>query len=145
MGYDDTYANDKEVSSGYVHYFYGIFYLSKKILKLIYSSNEWYDNLEDTKRFFFLVMIPIGVSQILLVIYGIWQVFPIIALLFLAWRLIYFKRPKIKYVFDIETDGLISYQLKENIKELGKRKGYQKGVNYDFKFIHNLKNNINEK
>lgn len=33
MGYDETYAEDKFVNSGYLHCYYSKFYLSKNILK----------------------------------------------------------------------------------------------------------------
>jgi hypothetical protein len=82
----------------------------KKILELlVYRSNRWYDNLEEPFRFLaFLVgvVVPIGISQILLIVFGLWQPFATISIMFLAWRMAYFARPKKTYVFDIETNGI---------------------------------------
>jgi hypothetical protein len=83
----------------------------KKILKLIYSSNEWYDDLADGKRELFFVLVIMGtlaVAQILMYCYDIWYGVPIWAGVFLLWRMPYMLRPKKKIYYDIETGGLFN-------------------------------------
>lgn len=81
----------------------------KKIRNAIYRSNEWYDDLPELKRFLIFLWVIGGslfITQILLYVYNIWYAFPIVTFIFVSWRIIYFKRRKKTYSYDIETNGL---------------------------------------
>jgi hypothetical protein len=89
----------------------------KKILELlVYKSNRWYDNLEEEPRFLFFlgaIFAPIGIANALLILYGLWQPFAVLIMVFLFWRMAYFTRKSNKIYFDIETYGLISKESKD--------------------------------
>jgi hypothetical protein len=85
-----------------------------KILELlVYKSNRWYDNLEELPRFLFflgVIVAPIGITNALLILYGLWQPFAVFVILVLFWRMTYFTRKPKKISFDIETNGLMGKQ-----------------------------------
>lgn len=81
----------------------------KKILRLIYSSNEWYDDLPIGKRELFFVLTilaPTILVNFLLYVYALWLPMLIWFVVFYSWRLPYVFRVQKTYVFDIETQGL---------------------------------------
>ncbi len=95
----------------------------KRVLKLIYSSNAWYDDLPDGKREAFFVLVVMGtlaIAQILMYCYDIWYGVPIWTVTFLLWRLPYMFRPKKTYTFDIETSGLFDNKFLVDFEERGK-------------------------
>lgn len=69
-----------------------------KILELlIYKSNRWYNNLEEAPRFLFflgVIVAPIGIANAILILYGLWQPFAVLVILFLFWRMAYFTQEK---------------------------------------------------
>lgn len=87
----------------------------KKIRKAIYSLNEWYDDLEEPKRFLYFLLIIGGsnvLTQILVYCYDMWYVFPIWVIVMVILRVFYVFRPKKRYSFDIETNGLHQMAIK---------------------------------
>jgi hypothetical protein len=99
----------------------------KRVLKLIYSSNEWYDDLPDGKRELFFVFVILGtlaITQTLVFCYDIWYALPIWYVTFFLWRLPYMFRPKKTYTFDIETGGHFDNMFLVDFEERGKKQEF---------------------
>ena len=100
----------------------------KKIRKAIYSLNEWYDDLEEPKRFLYFLLIIGGsnvLTQILVYCYDMWYAFPIWVIVMFILRGFYVFKPKKTYLFDVETDGL-GYDHLMAIKFIEKQKKTKK-------------------